>query len=114
VCYSWWVLSSLAIIGRLSWIDRDALKKFILASQDDETGGIADRPGDIVCCRVQWCRRRGCASATPKSFDLLKIRAEFLKILGKIPENLGENGAQGLQKNKRRPFLFRPHHKNDR
>jgi len=46
VCYSWWVLSSLSIIGRLSWIDSKALKKFILASQDDETGGISDRPGD--------------------------------------------------------------------
>ena len=31
VCYSWWVLSSLSIIGRLSWIDSKALKKFILA-----------------------------------------------------------------------------------
>jgi len=46
VCYSWWVLSALSIIGRLSWIDSDALTKFILASQDDETGGISDRPGD--------------------------------------------------------------------
>ena len=24
--------------------------KFILATQDDETGGFADRPGDMVCC----------------------------------------------------------------
>ena len=64
-----WVLSSLSILGRLSWIDSDALTKFILASQDDETGGtleflsqknctlhivkliffpgISDRPGDL-------------------------------------------------------------------
>lgn len=47
VCYSWWVLSSLSIIGKLHWIDKDSLVKFILASQDDETGGIADRPGDL-------------------------------------------------------------------
>ncbi|ELT99579.1 hypothetical protein CAPTEDRAFT_118195 [Capitella teleta] len=48
VCYSWWVLSSLKIIGRLHWINKDKLIKFILATQDDETGGFADRPGDMV------------------------------------------------------------------
>merc|ERR1712168_969537 len=47
VCYSWWVLSALSVLGRLSWIDSDALTRFILASQDDETGGISDRPGDL-------------------------------------------------------------------
>ena len=46
VCYSWWVLSSLDILGRLHWIDAKALRNFILASQDDETGGISDRPSD--------------------------------------------------------------------
>ncbi|XP_014672659.1 PREDICTED: geranylgeranyl transferase type-2 subunit beta-like [Priapulus caudatus] len=48
VCYSWWVLSSLTIIGRLHWIDKNKLVDFILASQDEETGGFADRPGDMV------------------------------------------------------------------
>ncbi|XP_050389231.2 geranylgeranyl transferase type-2 subunit beta [Patella vulgata] len=48
VCYSWWVLASLKIIDRLHWIDKDSLIAFILASQDDETGGFADRPGDMV------------------------------------------------------------------
>lgn len=48
VCYSWWVLSSLQIIGRAHWIDRDALIAFILRCQDPEKGGIADRPGDMV------------------------------------------------------------------
>ncbi|XP_015916736.2 geranylgeranyl transferase type-2 subunit beta isoform X2 [Parasteatoda tepidariorum] len=48
VCYSWWVLSSLKIIGRLHWIDKDKLVRFILATQDEETGGFADRPGDMV------------------------------------------------------------------
>ena len=47
VCYSWWVLSSLKMIGRLRWIDGASLRKFILASQDEEGGGIADRPGDV-------------------------------------------------------------------
>jgi geranylgeranyl transferase type-2 subunit beta len=47
VCYSWWVLASLAILGRTHWVDKNSLTQFILASQDDETGGIADRPGDM-------------------------------------------------------------------
>ncbi|XP_071495765.1 geranylgeranyl transferase type-2 subunit beta-like [Diadema antillarum] len=48
VCYSWWVLASLKIINRLHWIDSKKLVGFILACQDDETGGFADRPGDMV------------------------------------------------------------------
>ena len=31
VCYSWWVLTSMRILGRSEWIDADQLKKFILA-----------------------------------------------------------------------------------
>uniref|UniRef100_A0A915E360 Geranylgeranyl transferase type-2 subunit beta n=1 Tax=Ditylenchus dipsaci TaxID=166011 RepID=A0A915E360_9BILA len=48
VCYSWWVLASLGIIKKLHWIDKNSLTKFILASQDDESGGIADRPEDAA------------------------------------------------------------------
>ncbi|ELW68035.1 Geranylgeranyl transferase type-2 subunit beta, partial [Tupaia chinensis] len=48
VCYSWWVLASLKIIGRLHWIDKEKLRSFILACQDEETGGFADRPGDMA------------------------------------------------------------------
>lgn len=63
VCYSWWVLSSLAVIGRLHWIDATKLTKFVLRcqvtcpssvssqlsrAQDTEMGGISDRPGDMV------------------------------------------------------------------
>lgn len=48
VCYSWWVLSSLAMIERLHWIDAQALAKFILRCQDVEGGGLADRPGDMA------------------------------------------------------------------
>lgn len=33
VCYSWWVVSSLAMIGRLHWIDGEKLAKFILSCQ---------------------------------------------------------------------------------
>lgn len=64
VCYSWWVMSSLAMIGRLHWIDGERLAEFILRCQvggfyctpetstdtekDPELGGLADRPGDMV------------------------------------------------------------------
>ncbi|KAL8756609.1 MAG: hypothetical protein Q9184_004445 [Pyrenodesmia sp. 2 TL-2023] len=48
VCYSWWVGSSLAMIGKLHWIDKHKLTKYILDCQDTEVGGIADRPGDMV------------------------------------------------------------------
>lgn len=33
VCYSWWVLSSLAMIEKLHWIDQAKLKDFILKCQ---------------------------------------------------------------------------------
>lgn len=64
VCYSWWVMSSLAMIDRLHWIDQNKLSQFILrcqvrikervtahvadSEQDPDLGGIADRPGDMV------------------------------------------------------------------
>jgi len=63
VCYSWWVMSSLAMIDRVHWIDGTKLAKFILqcqvwlsrlhvscadGDQDGEVGGLADRPGDMV------------------------------------------------------------------
>ncbi|EJD35635.1 rab geranylgeranyltransferase [Auricularia subglabra TFB-10046 SS5] len=48
VCYSHWVLSSLAVLRRVSWIDGPLLERFILAAQDEEGGGLADRAGDMV------------------------------------------------------------------
>ena len=33
VCYSFWVLSALAILNKLEWIDRDKLVLFILSAQ---------------------------------------------------------------------------------
>ncbi|CAF4779560.1 unnamed protein product, partial [Rotaria sp. Silwood2] len=38
---------SLKILGKIQWINSEKLSKFILAAQDDETGGCADRPGNI-------------------------------------------------------------------
>jgi len=48
VCYSWWCLSALSILGKLHWIDQDKLKDFILDCQDEIDGGISDRPEDQV------------------------------------------------------------------
>ncbi|XP_020252021.1 geranylgeranyl transferase type-2 subunit beta 1-like isoform X2 [Asparagus officinalis] len=48
VCYSWWVLSSLIMIDRVHWIDKDKLTRFILNCQDKENGGISDRADDAV------------------------------------------------------------------
>jgi len=48
VCYSWWCASSLAVLGRTSWLDRAALARFVLAAQDPDSGGIADRPEDAA------------------------------------------------------------------
>jgi geranylgeranyl transferase type-2 subunit beta len=48
VCYSWWCLASLALLGRLAWIDRGALAAFVLACQDARRGGISDRPDDAA------------------------------------------------------------------
>lgn len=48
VCYSWWVLSSLSMLQRLHWIDGDKLYAFILAAQDPDGGGIADRPDNVA------------------------------------------------------------------
>jgi len=48
VCYSWWVLASLTMLGRQHWIDKDQLRAYILATQDTEVGGFSDRPGDLT------------------------------------------------------------------
>ena len=33
VCYSYWVLSSMAILNKLTWIDAPSLTRFILSAQ---------------------------------------------------------------------------------
>ncbi|TFY74074.1 hypothetical protein EWM64_g9938, partial [Hericium alpestre] len=48
VCYSFWALSALSVLGKLTWIDSDDLIAFILSAQDPDAGGIADRPGDVA------------------------------------------------------------------
>ncbi|RLV84892.1 Geranylgeranyl transferase type-2 subunit beta [Meyerozyma sp. JA9] len=41
-CYSWWVMSSLSILGKSHWVDFTGLVSFILKCQDPN-GGISDR-----------------------------------------------------------------------
>ncbi|KAI9914964.1 hypothetical protein PsorP6_007552 [Peronosclerospora sorghi] len=36
------------MIGKLDWINNERLIEFILAYQDQEDGGIADRPGHVA------------------------------------------------------------------
>ena len=48
VCYSWWILSALSILGRTDWINSEKLASFILRCQDEDDGGIADRPNDMA------------------------------------------------------------------
>ncbi|KAI3648844.1 hypothetical protein MP228_006698 [Amoeboaphelidium protococcarum] len=64
VCYSWWVLASLAILGKTHYIDGQKLCEFILSCQDDVGGGISDRPEDEVdifhtlfgLCGLSFCK----------------------------------------------------------
>jgi len=48
VCYSWWVLSSLSMLGKIRWIDRMKLGQYIMSCQDVEDGGFSDRPGNVA------------------------------------------------------------------
>lgn len=54
VCYSWWVLSSLAMIDRLHWIDGSKLTQFILKCQVCMCGLY----GEVVCSPVEGPRER--------------------------------------------------------
>eukprot|EP00835_Amoeboradix_gromovi_P003150 NODE_198_length_15297_cov_0.486182.p6 type:complete len:315 gc:universal NODE_198_length_15297_cov_0.486182:3113-4057(+) len=46
VCYSWWNVSSLEMIGKLDWIDKKALAEFIRRCQAPD-GGICHKEGQI-------------------------------------------------------------------
>jgi len=49
-------------------------------------------------CSHHWCRRRGCRGCkrTPKSFDLVKIRAKSLKTFTNSRASLGEFGQKSF------------------
>lgn len=46
VCYSWWVLACLELVGKTDWINKEKLIDFIINCQDP-IGGISDRPNNI-------------------------------------------------------------------
>jgi geranylgeranyl transferase type-2 subunit beta len=82
VCYAWWVVSALVMLGRARWIDRAALRRFILRCQDPEHGGISDRPEDAVdvfhthfgiagLSLLEWSERRD--DEESESLGLLEI-----------------------------------------
>ncbi|KAI2504347.1 Prenyltransferase and squalene oxidase repeat [Fragilaria crotonensis] len=48
VCYSWWILSSMSLLGVVQYIDSAKLASFIVKAQDPDDGGIADRPDDMA------------------------------------------------------------------
>lgn len=73
MCYSWWVLASLKIINRIHWIDKAKLRTFILACQDEETGGFADRPGDMVSSRTPHDSNLCAAVGRRRLLDLLLL-----------------------------------------
>ena len=47
VCYSWWIISSLDMMDKVNWINTSKLVEYILNCQDQEEGGISDRPGNV-------------------------------------------------------------------
>ncbi|KAJ1827155.1 Rab geranylgeranyltransferase, partial [Coemansia sp. RSA 2599] len=73
VCYSWWVLSSLKILGRVHWVDCERLCGFILSAQDPVAGGIADRPGDMADVYHTCFGIAGLSLAGFEGFDLEQV-----------------------------------------
>jgi geranylgeranyl transferase type-2 subunit beta len=59
VCYSWWVVSSLAMIDKLHWIDQDGLSRFILQCQvvtRDALGTLVFTRLIAAGSRIGWYR----------------------------------------------------------
>lgn len=73
LCYSWWVMLSLSILGKTHWIDAQRLELFILECQDLEDGGFADRPGnetDVYHTCFSIC---GLALICPEKYGLEEV-----------------------------------------
>lgn len=75
VCYSWWVLSSLSILERVHWIDKDALRLFIMRCQDIDDGGkqaparahlLASCAGVRASASAHWLLNLGSGVATDR------------------------------------------------
>lgn len=92
VCYSWWVLSPLAILGKQKWIDQDKLTEFILECQDLENGGFSDRKDNQTDIYHTCFSLAGLSLIKSSEFDLepfdpiycmpLKITKRIDKLIG--------------------------------
>lgn len=89
LCYSWWCLATLKMVNRMHLIDHQRLLNFILACQDDEQGGMSDRPGNWV---DPYHTMFGLASLSLicHHYKTSEISAEqkFHQLLGEICERL--------------------------
>lgn len=73
VCYSWWVLSSLSIIGSIKWINDEYLEKFILSCQDEINGGLSDRPENQTDVYHTCFGIAGLSLLNYEKYDLIEI-----------------------------------------
>lgn len=73
VCYSWWVLLSLSVLGKADWIDFHALESFILQCQDPDAGGFADRPDNKTDVYHTCFAIAGLALMFPEKYNLKKV-----------------------------------------
>lgn len=87
VCYSWWVLSSLAVMRCAENVDGDKLVNFILRCQQ-EKGGFGDRPGNqedvfhtffALAALALIDHRRFCLNAVDPFFSLTESKASSLR-----------------------------------
>ncbi|ORC93813.1 putative geranylgeranyl transferase type II beta subunit [Trypanosoma theileri] len=100
VCYSWWVVASLAMLGRTSWIDRDALFAFILTCQDEEDGGIADKPGNVADVYHTFYGLCGLSLLGYNHYPLAEINPVYAMPYDTL-ERLGVSEERGLLVGKR-------------
>lgn len=73
VCYSWWVLLSLAMLGKEHWISFQHLEKFILECQDLDNGGFADRPGNQTDVYHTCFAIAGLSLVAPEKYGLRPV-----------------------------------------
>lgn len=77
VCYSWWVLSSMAMIGKTDMVDLEALEGYILRCQDPSGGGISDRPVNEVDVFHTFFGIASLSLIDSKKYNLLAIDPIF-------------------------------------
>lgn len=81
VCYSWWILSSLEMLGKSDWVDTRSLAQFILRSQDMVNGGIADRPECVPDVFHTFFGLAGLSLIDSELYKLRKIDVELASVL---------------------------------